>query len=1188
MHRSVFKGGKNQEYKINQVLGDNFKRFVSAMQGSKNLGDFTYGALGQKDMPSGANPKDIAYSFSEYLMAVAAAFRYIENPDVEKMNISGKYADTVSRMYDELISGETTGFSSVKKEAFEYDQLPYHELGKAKHLVPGLHYFPTTDKIFADYDDSKKSVSIVNAIKYLYHYIALLDLDSLTVSDIMPLLETDNLGFMKHVGNVVENLKAKYYNINRTFKDNENTTAVLENGVINGLKAIAQHIISDFKRMDRTNQSLKLDIDKFMDTHADGAAAKNALTEATGDLVEKAFNAWLVIEGGNLSEMGTNAVAATGDADRSKQYNRNGLFNPGYLDKSKVLDKVDTAITNDTSLMRGGGETAKRRKPKIRPGGSGEVASLPFLYGPPSGDATATPPTLEYHLITEGKQGDQVNNAWFVKGSNKDLVDTLVKALAEHGSNTIEDNGIRIAMITRLMNKIEGKDETNLGNKIVENLKKAFTVFVRVRSIPKSVEKMLQDYRDIFVADFVEATYRDLASDEEGVGVIGDPREVSNKSTNLTNSEVWDFYVSAVAKDPTFYSQFFNLVGPDGGGDLKLDSLVEMPENIRKDFRLNVRKAVGWSRLRNGQYGGQKFGDIVFIKFIPPYVDDGSTDNLWLTRTVMVNKNNLVGEDAIRRIFTDVYNTDSNEVEVDVYGNRINLVDNARNVTTTIGFMAFDKEYFMNLLRRVGSESPVDLAPAWQEGEIEISNYMLREGNAWERQGNKFVKVDKNGKEVDYNLADSCQFIKTSTQKCLAFLETCIPASNGGNRESYNTFCSKLLDFDFDVNPPMISLKEQVQKINPEIAYMILNSLRFGSYLDKEESEPVPGFRRYKVQSVGSWLQELFTGEPKNRCEGKEPTPATEGFPCGPLREQLGELAPKIIAMAKNPEKKNFFNYLDVLVHWVNANPQILNPEELVGQELGSQPGVYPKVQDSYNTYKYVNPYHKTKLHIKGLTCGLERLKVNIMNDLSGVNADLTISTIAKVPTTLQMPLTRFGFEEQMPLGAMRMPIMLGGGDEIQIQVDNLSQTYGYKLFEEIYRDLENTMASLSGSQRMKITEKTRATIKEKLDKLRFAEEDLRKSLKKLIERNRLYQASRGHVDSYVDNDNQYAAILSKHSNLLNLSNDYNRRAVKVIDIMQTISNALLQKLGETETKSSASSYERPMSMNYHYSAKKN
>jgi hypothetical protein len=203
------------------------------------------------------------------------------------------------------------------------------------------------------------------------------------------------------------------------------------------------------------------------------------------------------------------------------------------------------------------------------------------------------------------------------------------------------------------------------------------------------------------------------------------------------------------------------------------------------------------------------------------------------------------------------------------------------------------------------------------------------------------------------------------------------------------------------------------------------------------------------------------------------------------------------------------------------------------------------------------------------------------MSELSGAT---TLSTISQTPFSLEMPLSRAAFSTTIPIG--NYATMIGGQFgiyDMENEFQKFNQQYGHSLFKSIYEDLMQTMQNMVGKTKMNLTDKTREKIGDKLNKFKAAEENLMNSLSSLIQKNRLYQASMGTINPYVDNPSDYEAILAKHSNLLQLDASFKRKATDLINIFQLIQETMANKF-ESSTEPVAK--DRPMTMGFHYPKK--
>ena len=356
--------------------------------------------------------------------------------------------------------------------------------------------------------------------------------------------------------------------------------------------------------------------------------------------------------------------------------------------------------------------------------------------------------------------------------------------------------------------------------------------------------------------------------------------------------------------------------------------------------------------------------------------------------------------------------------------------------------------------------------------------------------------------------------------------------------------------------------------MHPLAAARFLNNLGFR--FQRVKVEMTGGhhkkMNRDVVESVGEWLQNLPS-----------------------LKERFGDKYNAIHTyLIKTPGEANkFLRYLEVLVAWVNANPQVLNEEESFDAAF-KRTGIFCNHQPSYNMYDYIpRPVHPLRQRTISLCDGLIRLKASTENDLSGFNAPTIISNIYKVPE-MSMPFNPAMLISSNPRVLQGM--MYGGSHEFERSLQNIKDSYGHKVYDSIFKNLKSMMEGMSHSNnegvkqyKIKLKEKSDRAIKDKLEKLEAAEKQVVKAIEDIINDKKLYVASHGHLDlrqverkDAAGKDDADALkkarkeVLKKHADLLTLSSAYNRRSIEMNNTLQAIATLFLEKLEASGAKAPA------------------
>ncbi|AYV85377.1 MAG: hypothetical protein Satyrvirus13_10 [Satyrvirus sp.] len=1313
--------GDINEYNIEKILGSTFKNFISLVKGQTHFHPFLFGDVEEKNrvgVSENANAKpdlkDVHYNYTEYIISVSAALKAIENPDYLKATVTTKFSEIMGDVFEHLVKGKAVpGTRVVPVSKFDFQQLPYiHDDNLFKYIVPGYHLLPFLPNTYYDHSATEHN-ALVNVIRYLYHFIALLDLQNLDASDVVIFLnKNDKLYFGKYVEDIVQVFNKKEFFEQRVPLNDE----VVKNAIVEALKTVAYKIIADFRQLSTPRASFN---EAIVDGY-DGQAAnlkqflKNigvpettvgaAGTKIINDTVFAAFGDIknLLVEGANAGNTGVSAE------DR-KKYATNSLYNPIYITNNTILEMVpvpgqiggvltkkqmkairdavdvfkttnpaplqaqinalvDTLVTvpplagadlanaktyawtHATTIPKGLKVVKVAPPPAIIPVGA--TMSLDYLYGKSAetddaGNPIANAPVR--YLVTKDQPnaGKQiVANSEFVKkdnvkkiNANDDLaIDWIAKVVAKAAGTLIDiykEGGIanllavpnwqldknipRVLVLSLLDSVITDNIDLSVDipdpakiNRIKEKMKKSlnnyYVLAQRLQQIPKGneIQDKLLEFKDNFV-DYYSKHAGQFITFTPASGLQYGPRRIGPPTKpTLAVKEIKDFYKNVIASSPqnlSFYDEFFNLVELD-------NPRKEIPLGFALDFigsdaelekyRLNVKKVRGKELLTQGQRGGVFPEDPVFFAYINDYPNDGKVLGTWVLRSYRISEIELLnaGKEAVRQIAREVY-LSSSPIEVVIYGYKINPREIAKRIARVGLFIIMWETYKQNMLSKLMAEDEFPAVTArWREEESRLTEHMLRSLSDWVRDGPTFYRKDAEGKTIETLIPDECALVKLENEieGCVDFLTECALS----DKKSFPEACKLLFDENrFITNPPLDVLKGKVVKMNPHFAFKVLRQFKFGDKLVEEDTDPFKGFRRFKVESVGEWLAELFSGE--DRCN-QVSAPALD--PCNPepLEKQLGkDVADKIRAMAQDPKYAPFFNYLDILVEWVNANPQVLNREE---NKDAMFPGrKYPESSDSFKIYDHLNPYKPAHLRLRAVSCGLERLRGSILNELAGSNMKTTISNIATMPFGIEMPLNRLRYQHAFPV-AVNLP-MTGGMYGLEDQLKNYEEEFGYLMFKQIYEELLGIMDTFATAKRdgkigksIRLKYESKEEIEKQLDKYKQIDKKLREMLINFIKRNELYQASRGQINAYGIPEKNLSAILEKHSNLstlLTLSEAHNKKAINLIDLLQTIAKAITNKIEEVSYEKvqvktdipPLNTVKRPMTTAYPYSPKK-
>lgn len=1258
------------ENQIGNILGDKLQQFVALVKG-QGFGPFLMGQqpssktnLIDPNLRSQIQPNDISPDYFEYLAAATAAFKAIENPDVEKGQVYGPYNEKIREIYRNILGekGALPIRSSQLSAPFTFEQLPYSS--KLKYLVPGFNILPFDKKVYpSSTDDRKNNNPLTNLILYLYHFVAILDTSTgADARTITTFLQEDNLYFNKYVNGVVQMLTDENLsgiNIQKTGIPVDE----IYNVVIDATVEVTNKIISELNSLPTIQNptepgSINIYKNDPLKTQADIDAYIKKL--GSNPIANSPIDADLFALD-DIRAGGANADQAFGASPAGEQIKTAGIYNPIYLDDAKVMENIPAIVptTQPVTAPQVGqpgqpGKKLGKKTQQIQLTGN-LPKSLDELYGPEiksiygsqAEEALAAAPvagtappkaiaaTTDFgkNLITKPIQGTvdnlgyAVDKANLISANSRQLISALATSLKDLYPSPAS-NYARAHILALARSPIEDGDNFAAGidtKKIMQHIDEAIAgynkLLGRLNKIPSKTKNYSERFAtlyDTFIDAFsnYSSVFLDVDANgnliRKGQATIQAPGQTTQQTTSpallkrsLADPALSKFYAEFIVPKISFYRDFFNLVKGDG----TVTELAELNPADFPKYRLNVKKAQQYTPLTGGgMHGGILPGDIILLTLVPDFLPTNNSGifirvNGTMKRIPPAEITAYGGLDAIRKALRTIYNSPPGTPSVQVFGSNPISIQQA---VSNAGYTRFDidtKEYLKTLLSRPITSQALGVTPVWSEQNKKLTEQMLKEASKWIREGDAFIKLNDKGEPIPDADIDVCEFLNITGPDCQKFVEQCALST-----EEFPEKCKELPTYSnsFTHNTPANTLKEQVIKINPRYAFEVLKKFRFAYYIYNEPTSPVKDFTRYRVQSVGSWLQELLT-------EVCSPERTKSADPCnvslldqlnkfgtatiGPYTGNFGDVLAKL---AKDPAYDPFFSYLSVLVDWVNANPQTLNIEEDKFPYAPSGPE-YPPVNDSFKTYQYVNPYKQASTRMIDLCNGLARLKTTIS---SGLNPSIS-GTIANVmvnsPYDVGMPFNRSAFTSVNPFGpfsafsgssSVLSPLsQFGGDDKFSTELQNINEQFGYALFKQIDQNLTETMRHLTSGNKMRYKSATRNDIDKYLESFKAIEAQLRDSLSQFLQRNRLYQASKGHIKAYEVPQDKWEDIATKHSNLLQLNNVYNKKAINLIDIFQAVISAIQGKmgqdaniqLGQTPQISQASTpYYRNLNMGYH------
>lgn len=617
---------------------------------------------------------------------------------------------------------------------------------------------------------------------------------------------------------------------------------------------------------------------------------------------------------------------------------------------------------------------------------------------------------------------------------------------------------------------------------------------------------------------------------------------------------------NVVKDDCTFFSNYYNVIDENGIASALNTSSGNILDN---GGRLNVLKSVD---LRGGLKAMAGGGDTQDIKFITQLPSGSDTIEIYIiSLKINVQKSNLKNE--IIKIFHGV-STGSNE---QFYNKSFDGIHDYYRTTRNSVINSSMNEKVKNLFLLSDN---YELTDEFFELESQLKKSAVKSTNNWIRSENQFInrEFDNKGEYVDKNNINDCEFFPGDHNTCMNFFEKCLV----NNDNVWDDQCSFLFKDGlkgFETNQTPKDIVERVVNLNPAMALKMLKKFQFASFTS--EQIKYPHLNRTKVQSVKQWISDM-TGD-DFKLFGNSQNDIKNLVTGAGLTKLSGSDRTSAVS-----QRRGFLQYLAILVDWVNANPQVLNPEE--GDLHTVIQRDYPEENKSYRMYRYISPQVRSdRLNLYNLSRDLMQLKYSVLNGTAGFNDVKLSSDIVGMPANIYSPFGHYAYNNALPSSSISLTARMSGGElrDISEYLSGPKRAFGYEVLNDIFTSLQNTFQSTASPRRsdlqVRLKKDSEDRLKGKLDELKKLELELLKGFNDMGIKYRLYRASDGKINPNNIRDGDLPALLKKHSNLMNLTQVYNKKAVTLLDLFKIIADVIKDKYKDEDSIK----YTRPMTTNY-------
>jgi len=266
----------------------------------------------------------------------------------------------------------------------------------------------------------------------------------------------------------------------------------------------------------------------------------------------------------------------------------------------------------------------------------------------------------------------------------------------------------------------------------------------------------------------------------------------------------------------------------------------------------------------------------------------------------------------------------------------------------------------------------------------------------------------------------------------------------------------------------------------------------------------------------------------------------------------------------------DLLKFLTIMREWLHVHPRVLNPDITLNPDYKA---IQPKCKKSFELYDYVNPY-KAAIYRSGcIADGVSRLRGSMLTSTAGFNAPTTLANISINTATgpgIRVPFNRAGplaYNPLFPTSSVSVGYPIRGGQEgghhgLEEELKKINDLYGYQMFKNIfdeYKTIHDTLSKESGKT-FRLSQKSWEGIESELNKFGDLEKDLRKKLAETVMQKKLYTMTHGVVDTRNIPAEQIPAVMEKYSDLLHTASAFNKKGIKMIDIVVTIDGATREK----------------------------